>query len=844
MGDVYRARDTVLDRDVAIKILSPTLAADAEAVARLGREARLLAALNHPHIATLYGLEESDGVRALVIELLDGETLAERISRGRLPPGEALRVAAQIADALAAAHDKAIVHRDVKPENVQITAAGSVKVLDFGIAKAVNVAALETTIPTREGRVIGTPAYMSPEQARGEAVDRQTDVWSFGCVLFEMLSGRRAFDGATTSDAIAAVLEHEPAWSALPTTLPAGVLSLLRHCLEKDKARRLRDLRDVRVMLEIAGDPRASEPPRGTATPIRIRERIAWALALLLAIVALGLFSRRGAPSDRQVTQFDIAAPAGQSIANALAIAPDGTQLVFVGADSNRVSRLWLRRLDDDVPVAMKGTEGAAFPFWSPDGNTVAFFAGGKLKRVDLSGGQPVEIADAPAGRGGVWDRDLGIVFTPATGIGLARIPKPGGSAVPFTTLRPGETSHRMPFLLPDGYLGYYAMANDPSESGIWIAPVGTPASAARILRTSDGAQYSGGHLFFIRDHTLLAQHLDPERHQLVGDPIAVLDNVASSGTGFTALPAIAVSVDGSVVARRSRPAIVELTWLSRDGRQVEPLGVPPGPITHLELSPDGSRLAYQAGGRYAGELWTFDLGRHTAARASIQGAGVLAPLWFPNSDRLVVSSIRGVSGNSNLYEMAPEGGPLTPLVEAPAGMTALGWTADRRLCFAQAVAPPPVVIQVLGPDRHPAPYFDPHSNIATARVSPDGQAIAYTSNQSGRPEVYVIGYPSPGPVKPVSTRGGSQPRWRRDSRELFYLAPDGKLMALSIEHKGAAWNLGVPIPLVTVRTASAEMAQYQYDVARDGRFVVAVERQPSSDTLTVVRNWTSRHPQ
>jgi hypothetical protein len=709
----------------------------------------------------------------------------------------------------------------------------------------VNATAPETTLATRNGRVIGTPAYMSPEQARGEAVDRQTDVWGFGCVLFEMLSGIRAFDGATTSDAIAAVLEHEPVWSAVPPALPAAVLSLLRHCLEKDKARRLRDLRDVRIMLEIAGDARAREPPRGTPATMRARERIAWALALLLAIGAFGLLARHRAPPNQQVTQFEIAAPDGQSISNVPAIAPDGTQLVFVAVDNNRVSRLWLRRLNDDVPVLVKGTEGAAFPFWSPDGRTVAFFARGKLKRVDLSGGPPVEIADAPAGRGGLWDRDLGIVFTPATGIGLARIPKPGASAVPFTALRPGETSHRMPFLLPDRYLGYYAMAKDPSESGIWIAPVGTPASATRILRTSDGAQYSSGHLFFIRDDTLLAQHLDPERHQLVGDPIAVLDSVASSGSGFTALPAIAVAVDGSVVARRARPAIVELTWLSRDGRQVEPLGIPAEPITHLELSPNGSRLAYQVGGRYAGELWTFDLGRHTATRASFQGAGVLAPLWFPNGDRLVVSSIRGVSGNSNLYEMAPEGGPLTPLVEAPAGMTALGWTADRRLCFAQAVAPPPVVIQLLGPDRRPDLYFDPHSNIATARVSPNGQAIAYTSNQSGRPEVYVIAYPSPGPVKPVSTQGGSQPRWRRDSRELFYLAPDGKLMALSIERKGGAWNLGVPVPLVTVRTPSTEMPQYQYDVAPDGsRFVVAAEQRAPSDSLTVIRNWTSRHPQ
>ena len=489
MGEVYRARDTVLERDVAIKILSPALAADAEAVARLGREARVLAALSHPHIATIYGVEESDGLRALVMELLDGETLADRISRGRLPIAEALRLAAQIADALAAAHDKGIVHRDVKPANIQITSAGSVKVLDFGIAKAVNPTTAGTTIATRDGRVIGTPAYMSPEQTRGDAVDKQTDVWAFGCVLFEMVSGMRAFDGTTTSDAIAAVLEHEPSWSELPPAVPTAVRSLLRQCLQKDKAQRLRDLRDLRVMLETATEARGAEPARGTVARMRARERLAWTLALLLGIGAFGLLARRGAPPDQLVTRFEIAAPDGQLISNALAIAPDGTQLVFVAADNDRISRLWLRRLDDDVPVMVKGTEGAAFPFWSPDSRTVAFFADAKLKRVDVSGGPPVEIASAPAGRGGVWDRELGIIFTPATGIGLARIPKPGASAVPFTTLRPGETSHRMPFLLPDGYLGYYAMAKDPAQNGIWIAPVGTPASATQILQTSDGAQ-------------------------------------------------------------------------------------------------------------------------------------------------------------------------------------------------------------------------------------------------------------------------------------------------------------------------------------------------------------------
>jgi eukaryotic-like serine/threonine-protein kinase len=840
MGEVYRAHDTRLGRNVAIKFVSRPLAHDPEAFVRIGQEARALAALNHPNIASIYGVEETNGLRAVVMELLDGETLADRTSRGRLRAAEAVAIAAQIADGLAAAHEKGIVHRDVKPTNIQITADGRVKILDFGIAKIGDPASVgRTTITTRDGRVIGTPAYMSPEQARGDTVDRQTDVWAFGCILFEMLSGVRAFDARTASDAIAAVLEHEPDWSVLPQDVPAQIRQLLRQCLEKDKARRLRDLRDVRLMLEEVQAARPGVTAKQTAG-VGWRERAVWAFLIVAVALAAALIVRWRGQVQIPVTRFEIRAPDGNALANAPAISPDARQIVFVASEGTHAAHLWLRRLDADAAVMLNGTEGAAFPFWSPDSRSVAFFAAGKLQVVDVDGGPPVELADAPAGRGGAWDADAGLVFAPNTAERLVRIVKPGAPPVPFTTLRPGEVSHRVPFFVPGGFFGFYASARDQARNGIWIAPVTSPHSAFCVLHTADAAQYGSGYLFFVRNDNLVAQRLSTDGSRLEGNPVAVLDNVATSGSGFTGIPAISVSPGGSIVAHRPHAAITRLTSISRDGRSSQALPIDAVAATQPELSPDGSRVAFKIGERNAGELWIFDTVRRTATRAAASSPGVLQPLWYPDGQRLVVSSPQGNGGNNNLFRLVPQGA-LEPLVGGSAGMTPIGW-AGQGLLYAEASAPPPAVIKVLEPDGGSKTYFDPHARIGASRVSPNGRAIAYTSSASGRSDVYLIGYPFPGQPLVVSPNGGAQPRWRADSRELCYIAADGTLMSLPVDWKGDAFQVGVPAPLMPLHLAAPIGGEYQYDVTRDGsRIIAALEQRARVDALTVIRNWSPR---
>jgi Tol biopolymer transport system component len=505
------------------------------------------------------------------------------------------------------------------------------------------------------------------------------------------------------------------------------------------------------------------------------------------------------------------------------------------------VSRLSLRQFDREGQQILSGTEGAMFPFWSPDSRAVAFFAEGKLKRIDLDSGHPVTVAEAPSGRGGAWTENGQIVFAADVTGGLSRVSADGGSPAPFTSLASGETSHRMPFTLPGDRIGYFAMTTDAAESGVRVTSLARP-TPVRVLRTSDAAQFAAGFLFFVRDETLLAQQFDLAQTRLTGKAIPVAQGVLSSGSGATSVPALSVSKDGSVVVRRTRPSRTELTMVSRDGRSVVPLKLQAGALGQPELSPDGTRLAYLDFGRVSryGELWTLDLVRGTTTRAQITGPGLRSPLWTSDGQRLVVGSPRGMGGNQNLYEVAAGGGELTPVFEAPAGLRAAGWV-DQQLCVIQADAPPVAHFQIVGGGRPNVEYFAPHTSIGAARVSPHGDAIAFTSTQSGHPEVYLIGYPNAGAITPVSKEGGRQPRWRQDGQELFYLAASGKLMAVTVRREGAAVQLGAPLPLVSVRTALS-VSQYDYDVTPDGRqFVVSVEQRPSVDEVQVILNWAGQ---
>jgi Tol biopolymer transport system component len=857
MGEVFRARDTRLDRDVALKMLPLAAAADPDRLRRFEQEARATAALNHPNILAVFDVGSDAGVNYVVSELLEGETLRARIERGPLSPPRAAAVAADIARGLAAAHRKGIVHRDLKPDNVMLTRDGRVKILDFGIAKLrtpapePDAATRASPVHTQPYTVLGTAGYMSPEQVRGLPADERADVFALGATLFEMLTGRRAFARESHLETLHAIVHDDP--PALSGAGPAASTfeQIVRRCLEKDPENRFQSARDLAFALDALATTTTTNAPDDTH---RGRRFLAIAGAGLAVIVAVAVATvafvtrMRGGETDLPTTRFEITAPDGQTFVNTPAVSPDGRQMVFVAVPNNQqthagsgagASRLWLRRFDRDDARLLNATDGAEFPFWSPDSRSIAFFAGGKLKRMNIDTEAAVAIADAPSGRGGVWDRNDQIVFAPTAGGGLSAVSAGGGTAAPLTTLRSGETSHRMPFLMPEGRFGYYAMNKNAAESGVWVAASAAPASAVHVLRTLDAAQYAAGFLLFVRDNTLLAQQFDTNRRALTGEPIPLVQNVASSGSGTTSVPSMSISGD-SIVVRRVRAPLTQLAWIARDGRSVSPLGVPPAALSQPELSPDNSHLAYVSNDRGAGALWVFDFERGTNTRAQIAGPGVLFPLWFPDGGRLVVSSARGVGGNQNLYAIAPDGGTLTPMAEAAAGMAAVGWIG-QNLFFTYSDAPPPTAIRILDVNRETKTVVPADVNIGTTRVSPDGRWIAYTSNQSGRPEVYLIGYPSPGAARQVSTRGGSQPRWRHDGRELFYLARDGSIMAVSVHDDGGPIALGVPTMSITVRTA-LNTHLYDYDVASDGsRFIVNVEQSEPSDALLIIRNWTGQ---
>jgi eukaryotic-like serine/threonine-protein kinase len=611
MGEVYRARDTKLDRDVALKILPEAFASDPERLARFEREAKTLAALNHPHIAHIHGFEDSDGVRALVLEFVDGPTLADRIAQGPIPIDEALTIAHQIADALEAAHDQGIIHRDLKPANIKVRNDGTVKVLDFGLAKALDptspgtadVASSPTiTSPalTRAGVILGTLAYMSPEQARGQAIDRRTDIWAFGCVLFEMVTGRMAFPGATVSDTIAAVLERTPDWTALPPATSPLVRHVLAHCLEKNPKHRWRDIGDVRIELNRAEAwrPQADSPSPKTS---RAAERAAWALLVALtaagAAVVTPMFREAPVPAE---VRFNVLFPRGVVADFAqLAISPDGQQVV--AAPSFGIQQpLWLRPLASTSGRLLTGTEGASFPFWSPEGGSIGFFADGKLKRLDINSQAVQTLADAPVPRGGAWQADGTILFAPNAAGPLFRVPATGGQPAAATHLETGQNDHRAPFLFPDGKHFIYYARGTPQVRGVHVARLDGTESK-RLLDADGAAVYTrSGHLLFARQGELLAQAFDATRLALSGETLRVADSVAVN-PGIS-LASLSASASGPIAYGTESIRRTQFAWFDRSGRRLETLGTPDRrSLANLSLSPDGSRIAFS---RVVGGNW------------------------------------------------------------------------------------------------------------------------------------------------------------------------------------------------------------------------------------------------
>jgi eukaryotic-like serine/threonine-protein kinase len=865
MGEVYKARDTRLKRDVAIKALPETFASDRERLARFQREAEVLASLNHPHIAHIHGLEEAG--RALVMEFVEGEDLAQKIARGSIPPDEALPIARQIAEALEAAHAQGIIHRDLKPANIMLRHDGTVKVLDFGLAKAMtgdapgaDLSQLPTITQdgTRDGMILGTPAYMSPEQARGKPVDKRTDIWAFGCVLYEMLTGRAVFGGDTISDTIAKILEREPDWELVPAATFSATRRLLRRCLEKEPTRRLHDIADARIEIEDAiSEPAARGSMSGGALPpktaqngaARIGGRMVWmtVLAAVLAITAAVIavaYARRSIHTE-EVVQFLVLPPEGTAFGSGptdrvpgFEISPDGRRLVFLATDAAGRRMLWIRSFGSLRAEPLNGTQGASFPFWSPDGEAVAFFADRKLKRVSVSGGVPITLCDAGLGVGGTWNSAGVIVFAPDLRSQLFRVSATGGLATPVTALR-GDGAHVLPQFLPDGNYFLYLARGNPNSQGVYIASLDA-REPKRVLSTVQKVLYaSPGYLLFLRDATLMAQPFDVAAQKLSGEPVAVVESVAYSSTNGRA--AYSVSNKGVLTYRASGiPPTSQLVWIDRAGKRLSLVGTP-GDYAEPRLSPDESLLAAELHDLRTGtgDVWLLDLKRGSTSRVTFDGVHNTAPVWSPDSAAIVFAG-RPDGGQNLHYQMVRGAG--SPEVLLPPGemREPTDWSSDgRHVLFQQLSSHTGHDLWVLTmPERKPSLYLQTPFEEVRGRFSPDGRWIAYVSNESGRDEVFVRPFPSADRKWQVSIDGGSAPQWRGDGKELFYVKSDGSFFGVSTGTT-SEFNADRPQKLFSTPIRNNR----DYSVSQDGqRFLV--NPAPANDAapappITTIINWT-----
>ncbi len=863
MGEVYRARDTRLERTVAVKVLPAHLSTSPESRQRFDREARMISQLSHPHICALYDVGHQDGMDYLVMEYLEGETLADRLVKGRLPIEQILRYAIEIADALDKAHHDGIVHRDLKPGNVMLTKSG-VKLLDFGLAKAVlppssaPATALPTMTPalTQEGTILGTFQYMAPEQLEGKEADTRTDIFAFGAVLYEMATDRKAFSGTSQASLISSIMGSEPApISSISPMTPPALDRVVKTCLAKDPDDRWQTAHDVGVQIRwIAEGGSAVGLPAAIPAHRTNRERIAWVLAALSlsALIAFAALSFRRQPVEARVTRFPVLPPEkaaftlpGETASAQPALSPDGRLLAFVAISPGDRKLLWVRPLDSVEAQSLAGSEDASYPFWSPDSRFIGFFGHGKLKRLDLSGGPPQTLCDASAGRGAAWSPNGTIVFTPTQSEGLYRIPAAGGEVTPVTTLDSSraENSHRWPSFLPDGRRFLFWTRSRSPSSGIRVGSLDSRQSSSVVSATGMGVFVPPGQLLFERDGTLLAQDFDPRSAKVRGEPVRVAESV-----GHGAPPGYApfsVSDKGLLAYVPGVISQRELVWLDRSGKVLGTIGGPGGYIGP-SLSPDEKRVAVGVRDPQSGNLdvWLTDLARNLSSRFTFSPATSSRPIWSPDGSRIAFVSSR--EGFGDIYEKSSSGaGQERVIFRSNQDKFLTDWSLDGRFLVFHTPGPKTgwdVWVLPMTGDRKPMAFAQTEFSEVQGQLSPDERWMAYASDESGRMEVYVQPFPASGGKWQVSTGGGSQPRWRRDGKELFYVSADKRLMAVEVK-ADATFEAGVPKALFGTRFLPAAAPHLlSYAVAGDGqRFLVTrlVEEEPAIP-ITVVLNWTA----
>jgi serine/threonine protein kinase len=860
MGKVWRAHHIALKRDDALKVLPEAFASDPERLARFQREAQVLASLNHPNIARVYGLEESDGTKALVMELVEGPTLADRITKGPISIDEALPIAKQIAEALEAAHEQGIIHRDLKPANVKVRSDGTVKVLDFGLAKAMEPAdkssqtvsqspTITTPALTQAGMILGTPHYMSPEQVQHLPIDKRTDIWAFGAVLYEMLTGRRGFGGATTMEVLSNVLTRGSDWTVLPAETPATVRWLLRQCLQKDRNRRLRDMGDARLIIESVLAQPEDAPSQGRPTPAPpLRERLLWAaLVVIVAAGAAAAWTLRGPEPGVEEVRLEINAPPTTD-PTSLALSPDGQTVAFVGTSDGQ-PRLWVRSLDVVTARPLPGTENATSPFWSPDGRSLGFAADNQLKRVDIETGSVRLVVDGGA-LSGAWNQDGTILYNPAPGSGLFRVSADGGVLQAETQASPQTADPRLPQFLPDHrHFLFYAVGTEP---GIYVGVVGGADVPRRILEAQSATYIPSGQLLFVRQNTLFAQPFDPLRAELAGSPTAVAEHII----GRNEKVAVSASA-GGVIVYRAGPSITPhaFVWYDRSGMPMETVaGSDFADPYNSSLSPDGTRLAMSLRtGQGTTDIWLLDIKRGVPSRLTFHPAFDLMPVWSPNGRRIAFTSDRHRSTRFEPFMKAVDSyGDDEPVVNrgaaGPLGGPAWAptdWSPDGQFILSMIERPNNRLdLWALPLDRRrmPFPVVETTFNETNAQFSPDGRWIAYQSDESGRVEIYVQPFPGPGRKERISGSGGVQVRWRRDGKELFYLASDNRLIVVPIQLDSSRENVevGAPVPLFPTRLAGEPRNDFgrHYMVSPDGQRFLMDTPTEVSIPITVVLNW------